>query len=498
MAKAVQKYLTLITSVLEALCIVGIIGGWSALDYMLTHDHYFSSGCNLFSNVQNASQDLNNKLCHSQEYNLELVFTIAIVVAPIAALGGGVLFDRYGTLVLRNLSVTLFVISCLAIAFSTPKISWILYPAILLITTNGYFIYITEVQTANFFPKFRGTIVNILNGASSAGVIVFTVAKAAYQNDIGLMAIFLFLAFFGVLILLRTYFLMPKLNIPYDVPHEFSYGIKENCECSCTKVHMEDKCETNSDETQLLLGNSNLNETSGPNLDVENNDVELDNDCGTTKTPLKDSLLTSLFIFGSFSFLIRVFRTSLFVENLNARLKFLLPDNPSLASYDINLFGYIQLSAFLFALLNGAMYDSIFQYCEKKTSLTTAQAKLRALTIICLICSSASVAYSVFALIDNARLQPASYVMVVIVNTFAPSNFTLLILQCFPMQHFGTLFGLITCLLGLLTALQFPLFYVAIHYFHGNFLVVNIAALLLITLTLAHPVNLYRLSRRMV
>ena len=439
MVKAFEKYLTLITTILECLWTTGIVRGWSGLDYIFAHNDYFSSGCNfsLVAETRNSTTNQTSRnLCPSQEYNLELVYTIAMAVSPIAALVGGVLFDRYGTLVLRNVGGTMLIFSCLAIAFSYPKVSWILYPAVLLMATSGFYIYIPLIQTANFFPKFRGTIVNILNGASSAGVIVSTVAKAAYQNDISLMAIFLFFAsFFGVLILLRTYFLMPKLNIPYDVPDDFSYGFKENCDCS-NPMSLQANTESNSEETQLLSQN-NLGDPSESNRDNENDVDDDKND----KPQLKDSLLTSLFIFGSFSFLIQVFRTSLFVEDLNARLKFLLPDNPSLASYDINLFGYIQLSAFLFALLNGAMYDSIFQYCEKKTSLTTAQAKLRALTLICLICSSASVAYSVFALIDNARLQPASYVMVVIVNTFAPSNFTLLILQCFPMQHFGTLYG---------------------------------------------------------
>ena len=338
MAKSIQKYLTLITAVIETFCVAGIIGGWNALDYVLTQQDYFSSGCNFSttdkSTNSTASHDSSRKLCHSQEYNLELVFTISIVAAPIATLGAGVLLDRCGTSVLRNLADLIFVISCLAIAFSYPKISSILYPGVLLLGTSGMFIHLSELQTANFFPNFHAVGLNLINGAASASMVVLTIAKAAYENGISLMAIFLFLASFGVLILLRTYFLMPKGIIPYDVPDDFSYGAKENCDCSSPKC-LELKNEANTEETHLLH-TRNLNDLS----ELDRSDASNDNDDVNDDEPsLKDSTLTSLYILGSYSVIVQFFRATLFVEDLNAQLKFMLPQNPSLVSYDISLFG---------------------------------------------------------------------------------------------------------------------------------------------------------------
>ena len=54
------------------------------------------------------------------------------------------------------------------------------------------------------------------------------------------------------------------------------------------------------------------------------------------------------------------------------------------------------------------------------------------------------------------------------------------------MERYGTLYGLATCLIGFKIATQYPLFYIAIRDFEGNFFVVNIIVLILLLVTSAH------------
>ena len=70
------------------------------------------------------------------------------------------------------------------VAFSYQEISWILYLAFILISASGIGIYTTNVQVGNLYPRFRGLIVNLINGVFIASLSVGTVAKRAYQNRI--------------------------------------------------------------------------------------------------------------------------------------------------------------------------------------------------------------------------------------------------------------------------------------------------------------------------
>ena len=476
-----QKILTVVTALIEILCTGAIINGWAAMDYILTKEGYFSSDCN--NTIENHTS-IASELCPSQQYNLELVYTLSVVLSAMLMLIGGSILDRYGTMLNRNVATAFFVTSCIAIAFSNPDISWILYPAFIVLASSGLFLYITGAQTANFFPKFRGTIINILNGAVGTSLVIFSVAKAAYDSGISLRAIFLFFAFImGVFLTFRSFFLMPKDIIPYVVPDNYSYGISEYFTTRNAPLA------TRPTEQRPLL-----KKKKKPNKDIES--VNTTEDAAPEpSTPLKSSLLNSLYILGAFSMIMQWFRTSFYVEELNGWLKYLIPNKPHLVSFDISVFGYIQMAALVFAPLNGAIYDLSFYLFQKSDKLSETQAKLRSLVIVCLIASFSSILFSIFALIDSPSLQYVSFLLYVFGDTFPEANMFLLLIQFFPMRQFGTLFGIGGVISGLAIALQYPLFFVAIHYFNGNFLVVNIISLILITMTLAHPANMYRKSR---
>ena len=90
------------------------------------------------------------------------------------------------------------------VAFSYQEISWILYLAFILFSASEIGIYRSNVQVGNLYPRYRGLIVNLINGAFITNIFVETVAKSAYQNGISLKAIFLFFAFLGVLTFMRA------------------------------------------------------------------------------------------------------------------------------------------------------------------------------------------------------------------------------------------------------------------------------------------------------
>ena len=144
--------------------------------------------------------------------------------------------DHFGVWLLRTISSVMYIASCLAVAFSTPKTSWILFPAMTIMAISEHFIFPTNLQTANLFPKFRATVNSLLNAAYTASAITFTIVKSAYGMEFTIFEIFLFMAFLGFLMLVRTFFLLPKTVIPYDIPSDYHYGIKD-CYSNVTIDH---------------------------------------------------------------------------------------------------------------------------------------------------------------------------------------------------------------------------------------------------------------------
>ena len=469
----VKKSLTVITGLIETMAISSIVFNWSSMDYMLTSEGYFASGCNV-TNVTSSKKNSGSFICHSQQYILNLIYTLALFIATVATLGAGLIFDRFGTRFLRNLSTVVFMGSCCAVAFSTTETAWILFPALICLGCSGPFFYLTNVQTSNLFPKLRGTIINLLNGAGNASLAVTTLMKYAYDQGVSLKAIFIFLAFLGVLLILRTYFLLPKILIPYDVPENFNYGVTVECQAK--------------------------QEESPENQPLVQEEQTLDAGINSKNTPstvsLKSSVFSSIMILGTLSYALQSLRFAFYAEAFDSWLTYLLPHNSALVSFNISAFGYIQLSSLVLAPLNGAVYDLLYHYFQNRGALSFRQAKTKSLSVLCLICSSSTIIYSIFTLIDVIDLQYVSYIFVTMSDTFQSANISLLIIQLFPMAQFGTLYGISGVCTAIIMTMQYPLFYVGVHYFDGNFLVVNIIALLFSVATLAHPSNLYRKSRQ--
>ena len=467
-----KKLLTVLTGIIETFCVGNIIVGWSSMNFILTKEGYFGSNCNM-TDTQVQNQSSKNGICPNQQFNLELVYTLALSLSAVITVAGGSLLDRYGTLFVRNLATIMLAVCCTLVAFSSPKTSWLLYPAMIGLATSGLFFYITNLQIANLFPRIRGTVVSIINGAVGASLVVFTIAQTAYENGVSLRTIFIFMAFLSLPMLLRSYFLMPKKVVPYNVPNNYSYGVK-----GCKKENIA--------EDEHLLQEQCCEETVDTCFEDNISDMSF-----------KTCLLDVLYIFGTLSFVVQWVRVTVFVELLNAWLQYLIPLNPESLNSDITLFGYIQLIAFLLAPFNGAMFDVLYRYFLKRRTISTQQAKYKALAAVFLLSSLASITYSVFTLINSAPLRYATFVLVVAANTFPPANLSLLLIQCFPMDHFGRLYSLAILGVSVLTTLQYPLFYIGLHYFKGNFFVVNFIMLIVVLITLVQPVLLLKKSKQL-
>lgn len=464
---SIKNCISVFSGFLETLFFGAIIYGWSSLNFVLIKDGYFNSSCNNSFQTSNTSLSL---ICSEQHYQLGLVFTLAAAIPPGLCIVVGKVLDLYGTWVVRFINSVLVFLSCIAIAFSSSSTSWILYPATIAINLCGYTILITNEQLANLFPNNRGLVINLINGALNASLIMFTFVKIAYEHGYPLKWSFLLMSVLGPLMIIRTFLLMPKNKIPFDIPIDYYYGINECCNNnSCL-----------SEETSLL-------HTTNQSED------EVEKVVPTNQN--KTHLLSFTYLFGIYSFSIQILTLNFFVESLNLRLFPLFSHSSSDISYSLSVFGYFQLISLIFAPIIGLQVDFLRQKFEN-LNYTRNQAQLLVLAIQNIFASFALILFVLLSIFLSNSIIYVSYLLFIFIENFAYSNLGLFILQCFPIDHFGTLYGLALLASAIVTTFQFPLYFVAIHYFHNQFLVVNVILLILSLLTVIHPIDLYKRSKQ--
>ena len=209
---------------------------------------------------------------------------------------------------------------------------------------------------------------------------------------------------------------------------------------------------------------------------------------------LKSCVFSSLYLLATFTSVIQLVRVDVYIESLNSFLHNLLGNDTQLLKYDVGIFGYFHISAFIFVPMHGLIFDFLLRYYEMSPYLTSMQARKRSLSVMYLISSCISIICSIFALILNAKLQYATFLLIVMQTVFACANISLLLVQLFPMQHFGSLYGLVYAIYAIGIALQYGLYFVEIMFLQNNFFFINALFLVLCIATLFHPIDLYRKS----
>ncbi|NWX78852.1 S43A3 protein, partial [Alca torda] len=213
---------TLLSGLLECGAFCGIIFGWASLVFVLKDLGYFKELCE-----PTAISVPNRTLlpdCSQQDEQFSLVFTIGSFMNNFMTFPMGFIFDRFGTAVARLIAISLYTGGTLLVAFSTPELAVLLFPAMSMLSVGGILLILTNMQVGNLFGKYRSIIITLYNGAFDSSSAIFLIIKVLYEHGLSLRAMFLFMAACSAWHLLRTLFLMPRTRIPYPLPPAYDYG----------------------------------------------------------------------------------------------------------------------------------------------------------------------------------------------------------------------------------------------------------------------------------
>ncbi|NXA93988.1 S43A3 protein, partial [Melanocharis versteri] len=440
---------TLLSGLLECGAFCGIIFGWASLVFVLKDLGYFEGLCQ-----PSATPSPNLTLgsdCSGQDEQFSLVFTIGSFMNNFMTFPMGVIFDRFGTTVARLIAISLYAGGTLLVAFSTPEMAVLLFPAMSMLSVGGILLILTNMQVGNLFGNYRSIIITLYNGAFDSSSAIFLIVKLLYEHGLSLRAMFLFLAACSAWHLLRTLFLMPRTRIPYPLPPDYDYGLqcRRHSRSYRTYKDKQPPGEAGPEETPL--------EPPKPRGAGSGNLL-----CGggdPAGTPFRACACSWLFAWHVAWLSVMQLRHYLFIGTLNPQLDHLARGDHALVSTYTNAFAFTQLCGVLCAPWNGLILDWHKRGkgpCPEGNWALAALADLRSAVLSLVVTVAQCLLFSVFAAVPVLPVQFGTFVLQVISRSFLYGGNAAFLAIAFPPQHFGKLYGLAMALSALVALLQYP------------------------------------------
>ncbi|XP_032546836.1 solute carrier family 43 member 3 [Chiroxiphia lanceolata] len=466
---------TFVSGLLECGAFCGIIFGWASLVFVLKEQGYFWWLCQ--PSPTNHTEGLD---CSAQDEQFSLVFTIGSFMNNFMTFPMGVVFDRFGTLAARLIAISLYAGGTLLVAFSTPELAVLLFPAMSMLSVGGILLILTNMQVGNLFGKYRSIIITLYNGAFDSSSAIFLIVKLLYAQGLSLQAMFLFLAACSAWHLLRTLFLMPRTRIPYPLPPGYDYGLQCPGRSRSYRTYEEKRPpEENGPEETPLEPPVPRGEATPP---------------GTT---FRACVCSWLFAWHVAWLSVMQLRHYLFIGTLNPLLERLSHGDSNTVSTYTNAFAFTQLCGVLCAPWNGLILDWHKRgKRHRPEGARGALADLRAAVVSLVVTVVQCLLFSVCAAVPVLQVQFATFVLQVISRSFLYGGNAAFLAIAFPPQHFGKLYGLAMALSALVALLQYPCVALVQGPLQGDPFYVNVGLIAVVLLAFVSPVVVARECRR--
>ncbi|KAL2184205.1 MFS general substrate transporter [Thermothelomyces heterothallicus CBS 203.75] len=156
----------------------GIVFGYAAIKPVLRAEGAYRRICA----AQNGSPDAVDTCA---DMHLNLMFTVAAVATNVAALPVGAILDHFGPRVCGLLGSLSLATGALLMAFENRLEFDALLLGYFCLALGGPFTYISSFQLSNAFPRRSGFILSLLTGAFDASSALFLVYRIVYEKTDG-------------------------------------------------------------------------------------------------------------------------------------------------------------------------------------------------------------------------------------------------------------------------------------------------------------------------
>ncbi|KAL4232430.1 hypothetical protein ACF0H5_007123 [Mactra antiquata] len=456
-------------AVMECLLFGGLLYGWASVSFVLKMEGIY--GCDLVTingtiandslpaNVSDDMSEVNDLICKQQDSNMALCFTIASSSAYVGCAVFGYVNYKFGTRVTRIISVAIFIIGSMTIAFTSKENPWLMYPGLACLSIAGLQILVTNAQVSNLFFVRSSTIVGLLSGAFDTSSVVMLIVKLVYQNGFSRQNIFIIIAILHVLVLVSTFGFLPK---------DYILRPGDNRDIQC-EAH---------DEEEVCHAYDKNNEDTG------------EEQAASDVPSLRSCLLDPKFITHVIWICLLSLRFHYFIGTLDQYLTRILPHQDQV-SYFLDVCMYTMMGGMLSSFLSGFVYDWQKAMCKDAESRTYRDVMPAVLPLV--ITSTLSLLLSILVLIPVTELLYVSFIVMTVYRSFLFSLAAAFLSAIFPSQYFGMLYGAFEVCFGIFGSLQFAFYTWTEAYIEAQ-QHANVVLLCLVLLSYIHPLYLWFLS----
>ncbi|VDL99909.1 unnamed protein product [Schistocephalus solidus] len=444
----------------------GIIFGFNALYPVLKAERIYSHVCN------NSHSPVG---CDGQTAVYGYAFTTYTVLQMVMLLVIGLAVDNIGLRAVKLSSASLFSFGALLFAFTSASQSWLLFPAGACVSVGGIALLICNFSISKLFTKSSALVLAIITGSYDSSASVFAIASIAYEAGLSYRAIFmtistvsLSLNIFSSLFILTTNLAdMSKFNT--DLVLTASWPTEG-------KLDQEDKEDSDDNSTQMenfKQENSTGDDRTGYGTPTTE-DEQIANILHRRFPTVTESLRSLPFMMGLLFFSCSLLRFTFFLTQLGTLSQFQLGKSEAGTRMG-RILSFVLGGGIIAGFCCGSTIDCLRAKFRPLISraLTMKQvncggkAIARDYVVYWLLLCPQSVAMLVMILatavssclvfVNKEEAYYVNFFFIVIMRGFLFSTFASFLLTGFPLEHFGTLYGISASLAGAFSCLQYAL-----------------------------------------
>ncbi|XP_065052574.1 equilibrative nucleobase transporter 1-like isoform X4 [Rhopilema esculentum] len=534
-------------SVFEMLFCSGPIFGWASLAYVLKKEDYFSELC-LHPRGENSSAINSQDLCSTQENSLNIAYMVGFITVGLVSFPVGYLLDICGPKKARYISSALFGMSSAIWINFSPESQYLIYPAVLTMSSAGVFCSFAFFQVSAFLcHNNQSTILGLQNGAYNASAVVLHVIKVLYEIQKLFkieVLLSLYCGFSAILVLIATAIFVPSKEqlmahaAKRKLLKDSLYG--ENVEVStkiCVslvdeKIEKEEEEKFNQDEKDdstwavspakkiwsnrgsvqslekvcdmdnmklttfnVILQGSKLSIDSFLDGPPKQEEIQTGNS-QVDKSSLAKLLISGIFLWHVFFASIFHLRLYFFVTTFESLLKSIPGVNEKTVNNYINIFGIGQFVGVIFAPVLGPYIDRIPKLSKNSSYEDYRIWKIKRCAVALRITCTINIIMGISVLVPILEAQILAILAQILLRGFFYAVHFTYFAVMFPPEHYGK----VTCLSLLMGvvfgSLQYPLCLVTEKKLDSNPFWVNVALLVASLLVYGQTIHLSKYVKR--
>eukprot|EP00795_Rhopilema_esculentum_P014122 gene14122-5116_t len=528
----------------------GPIFGWASLAYVLKKEDYFSELC-LHPRGENSSAINSQDLCSTQENSLNIAYMVGFITVGLVSFPVGYLLDICGPKKARYISSALFGMSSAIWINFSPESQYLIYPAVLTMSSAGVFCSFAFFQVSAFLcHNNQSTILGLQNGAYNASAVVLHVIKVLYEIQKLFkieVLLSLYCGFSAILVLIATAIFVPSKEqlmahaAKRKLLKDSLYG--ENVEVStkiCVslvdeKIEKEEEEKFNQDEKgdiddstwavspakkiwsnrgsvqslekvcdmdnmklttfNVILQGSKLSIDSFLDGPPKQEEIQTGNS-QVDKSSLAKLLISGIFLWHVFFASIFHLRLYFFVTTFESLLKSIPGVNEKTVNNYINIFGIGQFVGVIFAPVLGPYIDRIPKLSKNSSYEDYRIWKIKRCAVALRITCTINIIMGISVLVPILEAQILAILAQILLRGFFYAVHFTYFAVMFPPEHYGK----VTCLSLLMGvvfgSLQYPLCLVTEKKLDSNPFWVNVALLVASLLVYGQTIHLSKYVKR--